>query len=531
MVFNAQQLTSFFQNAPQMALTVDQRNRLAQEGLATIDDFVDFKEDQLTDAFKNMRIAIPGVPAVLDDQGNIVTPAVAPIPPCLVSARCALRLKVASIAYHYYVSIGRDPTPSNMNYSQVLRSFYVEWEALDKLTSEDKPDVPVLSKQITPLKWVESFKDCLLRTFGVRSAPLLYVIRDEVQVPAEAEDPLIAGSSFGRSGSVLDELVTRLSHDDPLFKSDNSAVYSMLEEAARGTSYAPTIKPYARTKDGRAAYMSMISSHAGLDKWEKLQKDKTNFLMNTKWNGRTYSLEKFTGLHRASYIQLEEAAQHVNFQLPTEHTRVGYLIDNILNNDPDLRAAISSIRINTNDMRSNFEASVATLLPVCPYSKNRSSNNRNKAIISETTLKGKAQSKTGVDFRWYQKSEYMKLTPEQKKELYEWQKSKDGKKQIGKDKNERDKPSKGSPKSPSRKQLHAQIKALQAQAEANTSPNEPTLEELSAIIAASKVPVPPAEQVLKPSVPSSSSRKKDPNVVAALTLQSILKRKRDQVEE
>ncbi len=55
MVFNAQQLTSFFQNAPQMALTVDQRNRLAQEGLATIDDFVDFKEDQLTDAFKNMR--------------------------------------------------------------------------------------------------------------------------------------------------------------------------------------------------------------------------------------------------------------------------------------------------------------------------------------------------------------------------------------------------------------------------------------------------------------------------------------------
>ncbi len=52
MVFNAQQLTSFFQNAPQMALTVDQRNRLAQEGLATIDDFVDFKEDQLTDAFK-----------------------------------------------------------------------------------------------------------------------------------------------------------------------------------------------------------------------------------------------------------------------------------------------------------------------------------------------------------------------------------------------------------------------------------------------------------------------------------------------
>ncbi len=46
------------------------------------------------------------------------------------------------------------------------------------------------------------------------------MIHDEVQVPAEAEDPLIAGSSaFGRSGSVLDELITRLSHDDPLLMS------------------------------------------------------------------------------------------------------------------------------------------------------------------------------------------------------------------------------------------------------------------------------------------------------------------------
>ena len=60
-------------------------------------------------------------------------------------------------------------------------------------------------------------------------------------------------------------------------------------------------------------------------------------MMNTKWNGRTYSLEKFTGLHRSAYIQLEEASQHVNFQLPTEHTRVGYLIDNIQNSDPDLK--------------------------------------------------------------------------------------------------------------------------------------------------------------------------------------------------
>ena len=103
----------------------------------------------------------------------------------------------------------------------------------------------------------------------------------------------------------------------------------------------------------------MISSHCGKDKWETLQKEKLDFLMNTKWNGRIYSLDKFCGAHRGAFVQLEEAAVHVDFQLPTEHTRVGYLIDNINNSDPDLRAAIASIRLNTDNMRSDFEAAVS----------------------------------------------------------------------------------------------------------------------------------------------------------------------------
>jgi len=179
MVFNTQQLTAFFQNAPQMALSDTQRNRLAQEGLVTINDFADFKSDQSSDAFNNMRTSIPGVPPVLDANGDVVTEAIPAIPPCLISARCLLRLEVDSIAYHYYVSIVHEVTPQNMNYIQVLRPFYVEWEALEKLVDEHKLNVPVLSKHITPLKWIKSFKDCLLRTFGVRSCPLLYVIRDD----------------------------------------------------------------------------------------------------------------------------------------------------------------------------------------------------------------------------------------------------------------------------------------------------------------------------------------------------------------
>ena len=372
MAWNGATTTAFFENGPQMNLTPVQRGRLAGEGLTNVEDFADFKAEQIDDAIKNLRVSIPAVAAVAAVGGAPAVPAVPAVLPCLISAQCQRRLNVASVAWHYYESIGRQQTPQNMNYSNVLRQFYTEWESIELLKDEDKPEVPVLSKHFTPIRWLESFRDCALRTFGIRNCPLSYVIRDVVQVPTEIEDPLLAGSAFSAtSGSVLNEMIRRLNHTDPLFRTDNSTVYAMLETATRGTVYASTIKPFSRTKNGRGAWLALISSHAGQDKWERMQKDKLRFLMNTKWNGRSYSLEKFTGQHRSNFIALQECQLHVNFQLPTEHTRVGYLLDNITSNDPDLRAALSNVRLNQNGMRDDFELAVAHLLPVCPYSKNR----------------------------------------------------------------------------------------------------------------------------------------------------------------
>ena len=393
MPFSGAQNDAFFTNGPQMGLNADTRARLANEGLTVVEDLADFKEEQLLQAYKNMHTSIPGVAAIAEvcdaTTNAIITAAVPAVPsilPVLVSARCALRLKVASLAYHFYVDVGRTPTPASMNYTNVLRSFYDEYEAIQKMSEETKPDVPILHKNTTPLRWIESFRDCLYRTFGIRGTPLLYVVRDSAQVEPEVDDPLVVNRAYGRSGSVLDELIIRLNHTDSLFRKDNAMVYSMLEEATRGGVYASTVKPYNRTKDGRAAWNAMVSSHAGTDKWEQLQKDKMKFIMNTKWTGKTYSLEKFCGLHRSAYVQMQEAALHVAFQLPNEHSRVGYLIDNISNSDPDLRAAIASIRIDTAGMRNNFEDAVACILPVDPYVKSKPNASKPNPSISSATL-------------------------------------------------------------------------------------------------------------------------------------------------
>lgn len=327
MAFTQNQLDSFFSNNPQMALPANVRARLSGEGLTTIADFDDFKEDQFDAAIRNMHTAIPGTPGIPEvrDANETVTrnavPAIPPILPCLVSAKCRLRLNTASVAYHYYVSIQRAFTPANMNYTLVLRNFKVEYDAITELLKETKPDVPILTKTTTPLKWIESFKECLFRTYGIRKTPLSYVTRKDVTPANEADDPLQAGKASSESGSVIEDFIMRLDHNDPLFANDNATVYSMLEEATRGTVYASTVKPYLRTKNGRGAWTSMVNSHAGKEKWEKLFKDRSRFIMNNKWNGRTFSLEKFTGIHRSAFVQMQEANDHVNsdLQLPSEH--------------------------------------------------------------------------------------------------------------------------------------------------------------------------------------------------------------------
>ena len=77
-------------------------------------------------------------------------------------------------------------------------------------------------------------------------------------------------------------------------------------------------------------------------------------------------------------------------------------------------------------MRSNFEAAVTFMLPVNPYINHKEKFNK-APQIHDITLKGKTHSQTGVDFRWHTPDEYKLLTKEQKRELYDWQRTKERK--------------------------------------------------------------------------------------------------------
>ena len=75
----------------------------------------------------------------------------------------------------------------------------------------------------------------------------------------------------------------------------------------------------------------------------------------------------------------------MQYQLPNEHSRVGFLLEAIQCSDPGLQAAMASINTDNGveGMRNNFEATAAHLLPYDPVAKMRSSGQkRGSAQIS-----------------------------------------------------------------------------------------------------------------------------------------------------
>ena len=137
-----------------------------------------------------------------------------------------------------------------MRWNNVIKNFEIQWKALKTKRDEDTPEVPNIAKSLPIFKWTEAFQDHLHRVIGVRMIQLAYATRKDEDVPA-VESPLQAGQPHSEvHGSIEGEMIARASHAHAMFRDDNATVSYALEEATRSTSYAASIKPFQRTKNG-----------------------------------------------------------------------------------------------------------------------------------------------------------------------------------------------------------------------------------------------------------------------------------------
>ena len=403
--------------------------RITHEGITNYESLIDFDTKSIERLPATCKESITAITAD-DDAGITAEPEIAGANLSSISVR---RLIVAVKAAEYYTSIGRSMTANSMHYNQVLKQFKVEWDTYQNLRDQDEPDVPLVNDKDGDrkvIKWVPTFMDSLSRTYGIHG-PLVYVLREDSLVPPEADDPLEDESYFGESGSLHDELIKRLVHTGPIYKNDNTSVFIKIEKATRGTSVESTVKSFSRRKDGRGAFLALISNHAGDTKYRAILKKRMNLLQTIKWNGRSYPLETHVSNHRQAVDDLRECSSHITVAVPDQSQRVEYLIDSIACNDSTLQAAIGLIRANTNNMRNDYESAASALIEVDPYRRSQRNPNPKTASVSAIDFSA-GRGTSGVDLRWHPRNDFKSLPSDQKEELIEWMKSNDGKKAMRK---------------------------------------------------------------------------------------------------
>ena len=127
---------------------------------------------------------------------------------------------------------------------------------------------------------------------------------------------------------------------------------------------------------------------------------------------------------------------HVQYQLPNEHSHIGFLIDATQCADAGLQAAMASVKTDNDPtgLWNNFERAISHLLPYNPVAKKRARgitqgstlislaevDNRPTTTIAANDSKPSI-GKTGVHLLYHKHHEYKNLMHEQCHELSEWQ--------------------------------------------------------------------------------------------------------------
>ena len=132
-----------------------------------------------------------------------------------------------------------------------MDNFEIQRKSMTSESEKTVPDVPKLGKNTTVAKWDNTFKVHAAQVYGSRKSTLEYLLRTNVAVAAPHPGLMKNCPHSEAAGSIQGEMTLRLSHTHPLYRNDNKALYEILEEALRGTTYEASIKSFRRANNGR----------------------------------------------------------------------------------------------------------------------------------------------------------------------------------------------------------------------------------------------------------------------------------------
>jgi hypothetical protein len=194
-----------------------------------------------------------------------------------VSIRALANLKLCVYYLEHMERVQRQPVANAINL--VLVCSYRGQQCHEvglKKTSEK----PVINYKDWP-RTLETIREYLASQYGVTGATLGYVVRPDIEVKPEAEDP-----DEGYE-TVDQEMTSRAPHTGRSFVNDRRKVWDIMSNICGNHSCFVYIKPALRNRNGRDAYMLLLDHLIGPNNVGNMVSAE-----DKKLNGTLYNREK-----------------------------------------------------------------------------------------------------------------------------------------------------------------------------------------------------------------------------------------------
>lgn len=130
-----------------------------------------------------------------------------------------------------------------------------------------------------------------------------------------------------------------------------------------------SITRYQRSRNGRQAYLDLVTHNMGSAKWETVEAAESVLTMRV-WNGKNsrYLIWIHIACHCEAYNDLVQASHQITYAPPNETSRVQYLLLSIQSTDPTICLAKTTIQADA-AKKDDFEEASDFIMVVAPPPK------------------------------------------------------------------------------------------------------------------------------------------------------------------
>jgi hypothetical protein len=247
-------------------------------------------------------------------------------------------LKIMRSGMKHFQRIQRTLTPATITLEWIaawefLIRFYKD--ATDKKATDD--DLP----KIIMSDWAKT-KDLVITHFsqlyGEEGVPLAYLLRENVAVTAEADDPQAAYND-----NTNQELIKRAPHVGPSYRADNATLCRLLKKMTTETAAYEYI--CQQQTNGRLAWMLLMDTYLGKQHTQLQAAKYEKKLASATYRGESarFTFQKYWDIHTQAHTRLDGLTTH-GYHGMDEGTKIRYFIDGI--QDPKLNSVIEIVRGN-----------------------------------------------------------------------------------------------------------------------------------------------------------------------------------------